>query len=126
MNIYWMAMRFFTAPLELSNPLPVEHRFHQLIVVIAQLQQEEGCLPPQQVQEYLIPLPFGETVQEGAVHPLQVPLVALLELSLEAVGCEQVHELPFPGVLGQEGHHAPAVPGGEPQARFLSGTAGAW
>ena len=44
----------------LPDPLTVEDGFDELVAVIAQLQQEEGGILPQQVQEDLISLPFGQ------------------------------------------------------------------
>ena len=64
--------------LRLSDTLAVQHGFHQLVVVIAQLQQEEGLVLPQKVQEDFVALPFGQAVQEGTRDPLQIAFVALL------------------------------------------------
>ena len=70
---YRNAFTFLSAEL-----FSVEDRLHQLVAVIAQLQQEKGGILPQQVQEDLISLPLGQAVQEVPVNPLQVPLVAFL------------------------------------------------
>ena len=39
--------------------LPVEDGFDQTVALVAEGQQEEGSILPQQVQEDLVALPFG-------------------------------------------------------------------
>ena len=63
--------------LSLSNFFAVEDGLHQGIPVVAQLQQEEGCVLPQQIQENLISLPFRKLIQKFPADPLQFTLVAL-------------------------------------------------
>ena len=103
----------------LSNFLPVQNGLHQLVIlVIAQLQGEEGHVPGQQVQEDGVPLPVGQLQQAGAGDPLQHALAALPDLPRPAVGGEQVHILRHP-TLGDKGDDAPVLIPGQVQAGLL-------
>ena len=46
----------------LSDFLAVQHGFQQFVAAVAQGQQEEGRILPQQVQEDLIAFPFGKVI----------------------------------------------------------------
>src|SRR5699024_2624913 len=99
----------------------VQHRLHQGVPLIAQLQGEEGLvLPGDQVQEDGVPLPVGDLQQAVPGNPLQHPLVALLQLPGEAVSGEQVHILGGQAV-GDKGDDPPVAVVRQGEAGLLAG-----
>ena len=54
--------RLWRLQCRLTYHFTVQHSFHQLVAAVAQGQEEEGGILPQQVQEDLVSFPFGQAV----------------------------------------------------------------
>ena len=100
------------------NYLAVQYGLFQNIPPVAQGQQKEGRILPQQIQKDPVSFPRGKAVQKFPADPFQIPLVAEVHFPFKAVGGEEVHEFAL-ALRVQEGDHATAAPGGQGQAGFL-------